>query len=218
MKKNNFNSQFDLNKDQYLERLDFLNWYRFFFIIKEIIAFNPKNVLEIGEGSGIVRRVIEPLAEKYETMDVNEKLAPAYLNDVRTLKPELQEQFDCVIAADILEHIPFEDLEKALGNLFMYLKTGGKALITIPHRASNFLLMTPTQAPRAFRMPTGFLSPGAFYRRFIKRQIWIDPDHRWEIGDGQHKIKDVEEKMKNVGFKIEKMRKLIYVDYWVLTK
>lgn len=218
MKNDNFDSQFSLSKNHYLEQLDFLNWYRFFFIIEEITAFKPKKILEIGEGSGIVRRVIEPLVKKYETMDVNEKLKPTYLNDVRNFKSELKEKYDCVIAADILEHIPFDDLEKALANLYAYLKKDGKALITIPHRASNFLLMTPTQVPRAFRVPTGFLSPGAFYRRFIKRKIWIDPDHLWEIGDGYYKIKDVEDIMKKAGFKIEKRQKLIYVDFWILKK
>ncbi len=207
-----------LEKDYYLKQLDFLNWYRFFFIIKEIIALRPKSILEIGEGSGIIKKIIEPLVEKYETMDVNEKLSPTYLNDVRNLKLELKEKYDCIIAADILEHIPFDNLEKALANLYAYLKKDGKALITIPHRASNFLLMTPTQIPRAFRVPTGFLSPGAFYRRFIKRKIWIDPDHQWEIGDGKHKIKDVENIMKKVGFTLQKREKLIYVDFWVLKK
>ena len=207
-----------LEKDYYLKQLDFLNWYRFFFIIKEIIALRPKSILEIGEGSGIIKKIIEPLVEKYETMDVNEKLSPTYLNDVRNLKLELKEKYDCIIAADILEHIQFDNLEKALANLYAYLKKDGKALITIPHRASNFLLMTPTQIPRAFRVPTGFLSPGAFYRRFIKRKIWIDPDHQWEIGDGKHKIKDVENIMKKVGFTLQKREKLIYVDFWVLKK
>ncbi len=211
-------SQFEVERDYFFDKLDFVNWYRFFFIIKELLRARPKIVLEIGEGSGIVRRVVEPLVEKYETMDVNEKLNPNYLNDVRIPRPELKGKFDCTIAADILEHIPFEDLKQSLINLHAYLKPKGITLITIPHRASNFLWMTPTQIPHPVRVPTGFLSLGGFYRRFIKRRIWIDPDHQWEIGDGRHSVKDVETAIKDAGFKIIKRQSLVYVDFWVLSK
>jgi len=213
-----FNAQFNWGKQYWLSKTDFIDWYRYLFMIKELMRFKPKTILEIGEGGGVVKQVMKEAVEKYETMDVNEKLEPTYLNDVRNLMPELKSKFDCVIAGDILEHIPFEDLEKALTNLYAYLKPNGRALITIPHRASNFMYMTPLQVPKAIRVPTGFLSMGAFYRRFIKRKIWIDPNHLWEISDGHHKIKDVEVKMKKVGFKMEKLQKLVYVDFWTLKK
>lgn len=212
------NKQFELSQKDHLQNVDFINWYRFFFIIKEIIAREPKRVLEIGEGSGVIRRVVEPITDEYKTMDMNEDLRPDFVSDVRATVPEAVGQFDCIIAADILEHIPFNDLEKALENIRSYLAPNGTALITIPHRASYFLWMTPTYVPHVIRIPTGFLSWGAFYRRFIKRKIWIDPDHQWEIGDGIHRIKDVEDVIKNTGFVIEKRKKLLYVDFWVLKK
>jgi hypothetical protein len=67
-------------------------------------------------------------------------------------------------------------------------------------------------------VPTGFLSPGAFYRRFIKRRIWIDPHHCWEIGDGKTRRGDVESVFDQAGFQRDKVRKLLYVDYWILRK
>ncbi len=206
-----FQEQFNLQRRHYLENLDFLNWYRFFFIFKEIIHLKPKNILEVGEGSGIVRRTLEPLIERYETMDVNKKLEPTYLNDVCNFLYQLKERFDCVVAADILEHIPFGNLEKALNNLYEYLRIGGSALITIPHRSHYFLSMTSLKhKPSVIRIPT--------LKRLTGRRAWIDPDHRWEIGDGRHKIRDVERVMKKIGFKIEKREKLLYVDFWVLKK
>ncbi len=210
--------QFGLSQKDHLQGVDFINWYRFFFIIKEIIARESERVLEIGEGSGVIRRAVEPIVDKYKTMDVNRNLTPDFLSDVRVPVPDIARQFDCVVAADILEHIPFSDLEAALRNIRSYLNQDGVALITIPHRASYFLWMTPTYISHIIRIPTGFLSWGSFYRRFIKRKIWIDPDHQWEIGDGTHKIKDVEEVMQKAGFVIEKRKKLLYVDFWILKK
>ncbi|HXF44196.1 MAG TPA: NTP transferase domain-containing protein [Candidatus Paceibacterota bacterium] len=119
---------------------------------------------------------------------------------------------NCVIAADILEHVPFEDLEIALKNLNSYLVPGGRALITIPHRLHYLLFMTSLfgHKPLALRFPT--------LKRILGRKISIDPDHEWEVGDGRHRIIDAEEKMKKSGFKVEERYKLVYVDFRVLRK
>jgi hypothetical protein len=117
----------------------------------------------------------------------------------------------------VLEHLPFADLPGTLANLRSYLVADGRAFITIPHRASYFLFMTPTYIPRVFRVPTGFLSLGAFYRRFIKRKIWIDPHHCWEIGDGTIDVRQVEAVFRAAGFAIVSRKTLLYVDYWVLS-
>jgi len=218
MNKYNFQRQFSLSRKDFLGKLDFLNWYRYFAIIKALTTMKPKTILEIGPGGGTIKNIFEKYVEKYQTMDVNQNLQPDYLSDIRDYNGNLKNSFDCVIAADVLEHIAFDDFEKSLKNIFNYLEKDGHALITIPHRASYFLLMTPTYRPKVIRIPTGFCSPGAFYRRFIKRKIWIDPDHEWEIGDGEHSIKDIEKIMKDVGFRIEKREKLLYVDFWVLKK
>jgi hypothetical protein len=78
--------------------------------------------------------------------------------------------------------------------------------------------MSPTQVPHVFTVPTGFLSLGAFYRRFIRRKIWIDPHHCWEIGDGNVNIKMVNTIFAKSGFSVTQFKKLIYVDYWILEK
>ncbi len=215
---NKYKNQFIYTSQEYFKNVSFLDWYRFFFIFKDLNNSESKNILEIGEGSGIIKNIFKEKVDSYLTMDLNKKLNPDFLNDVRNFLPDLERRFDCIVAAEVLEHIPFEDLEKALFNFYKYLKKDGMVIITIPHRASNFLFMTPTEVPHSFRIPTGFLSFGAFYRRFIKRKIWIDPGHEWEICDGKHLIRDVESKMIKSGFKIGKIKKLVYADYWILKK
>ena len=119
---------------------------------------------------------------------------------------------------DVLEHIPFSEVCFALDNLRRYLEDGGTAYVTIPHRRSNFLVMTPVTGPTVLTVPTGYLSIGSFYRRFIRRKIWIDPDHCWEIGDGRITTQSVENVFEQTGFNVKKRMKLLYVDYWVLSK
>jgi len=217
-KESRFSNQFRLEQNYYLKELDFLNWYRYFFIIKEVIDCKPNNILEVGTGSGIVRNCLEPLVKSYTVLDINSKLKPDIVGDLRTYFQELQNKFDCVIMADVLEHIPFCEFDRCIKNIYLYLNDSGRVIITIPHRRSHFLFMTPTYKPHVLTVPTGFLSLGAFYRRFIKRKIWIDPSHYWEIGDGKIKKVDIEHYFRKAGFSIEKFKKLLYVDFWVLKK
>jgi SAM-dependent methyltransferase len=210
--------QFRLEPDELLAKLDFLNWHRYAAIIKVISELRPSSVLEIGPGEGVVKRILDPFVPRYETLDINKKLSPDHLGDVREFRPSLEGQFETIIAADILEHIPFEDLEKTLLNIHRYLKPNGQALISIPHRASYFLLMTPSYKPRIFRLPGSLRNPKALYRRLIKRRVWIDPDHQWEVGDGKHKIRDVKREMKKANFTVNKRQKLLYVDFWTLQR
>lgn len=213
-----FDSQFGLEREYYLQHLDFDGWYRHFFVIREALDNSPRSILEMEPGHGIVKYCLKPIVERYQTIDINPKLTPDIITDLREFRPELKEEFDFAIATDVLEHIPFSAFQAACNNIHAYLKLGGKALITIPHRRSHFLFMTPLMKPHIFTVPTGLLSPGAFYRRFIKRRIWIDPYHCWEIGDGTVKKKDVEQLFRTAGFSIEKFKKLLYVDLWLLKK
>ena len=213
-----FDNQFKMKKEEYLAKLDFIDWYRYFYIIKEVIDLKPSTVLEVGEGSGMVKNCLKDVVNEYKTIDINEKMSPDFLMDIRDENKELNKKFDCIIAADVLEHIPFSDLKKVAKSFYSYLLPGGTAIVTIPHRRSNFLFMTPTNVPHVVTVPTGFLSPGAFYRRFIKRKIWIDPHHCWEIGDGKVKKTDVDSVFRESGFKVCKFKKLFYVDFWVLEK
>jgi len=214
-KRKNFDDQFDFEEKVWIQNTDFLNWYRHFFIIREVLNLKSKKILEVGSGNGVVKNCLKPIAPDYKVMDINRGVKPDYLSDIRNFMPGLKGGFDCVIAADILEHIPFKDLPKALENIFLYLKEGGKAIITIPHRADYFLFMFPASPPYVFRTPSIFLSPATIIRRIL-RGSWIDFYHHWEIGAGGIKKKNVENAMQKAGFKIEKSKTLLYVDFWVL--
>jgi SAM-dependent methyltransferase len=208
--------QFDVPPAYFHRQLDFINWIRFYFLLRPLIESRPDCVLEVGIGGGFLRDSAVRFVGRYETLDVNERLGADYVGDVRQFDGRLEGRFDVIVAADVLEHIPFEDLPAAVGNLRRYLRPGGRAMVTIPHRRSNFMYMTPVNVPKFFSVPTGVLSPGGFYRRFIKRRIWIDPDHAWEIGDGNVKVRDVVQQFRGAGLEAVIVKKLFYVDLFVL--
>ena len=216
-----FDSQFSKDFDSLLRRMDLSSWFRYYFIIKKVLEFKSESVLEIGIGDKIVKNCLKESVDNYMTMDINQKLNPDILSDLRNFHSEIKEKFDCVICSEVLEHIPFEDIEKNLSNIFSYLKKDGKAVLTLPHRRARLMTITPLsyQKPVIITLPSWFKSsPGLFYRRFFKKEIWIDPEHCWEIGDGKIKIKDVEESFSKAGFKIKEFKKLLHVDLWILEK
>ena len=107
-----FDSQFSMNYEDYLKGIDLSNWYRYYFIIREVIKIKPKSILEIGAGNEIVKNCLNKFVKDYKTMDINPKLKPDILSDLREFKPELKEKFDCVICAEVLEHMPLRFREE----------------------------------------------------------------------------------------------------------
>lgn len=221
MEKEIFNDQFNFETNDYLDGINLSNWFRYYHILKEVIALKPKKILEIGVGNEIVKNCLKDFVEDYKVMDINPKLKPDILSDLREVRPELKEKFDCLICADVLEHIPFEDLEKNLANIYSYLNHGGRAIITIPHRRARIMVITPLscQEAKIFELPSWIKSNfKSFFKQIIQRKVWIDPCHCWEIGDRKIKRKNVEKIMEKEGFKIEKFKKLLQIDFWFLRK
>lgn len=200
---------------EFLSGLDLLNWFRYAAIIKKLTKLKPKSVLEAGPGEGVIKSIMSRYVERYDTLDVNSKLEPTYLSDVRGRIPKATGKYDVVIAADILEHIPFVDVPTALRNLREYLMPGGVALITIPHRAWFVFWMDWISGQgHTFRFPDWIRT--FYHHRLHRRKNPIDTDHSWEIGDGLHKVQDIENIMRDAGFLIKERQELPYVDFWVL--
>ncbi|QEL66033.1 hypothetical protein OTERR_25570 [Oryzomicrobium terrae] len=217
-KMSGFDDQFSLSSEDYLNQLNFVNWIRYYHILKTALAIKPSRVLEIGVGNGIVRDILSRHCSVYHTLDINARLAPDYVRDLS--EPDFSDlsDYDLVIVADVLEHIPFDKVKIALKNISRYLRPGGKVIATIPNRRSHFLFMSPTYKPSYFSLPHGFLTLGSFIRRFILKKIWIDPHHCWEISDGSITVKNVESVFADCCFLIENHKRITYVDLWLAKK
>ena len=90
----NEQTQFSCNKKDWLKGLDFSNWTRYYFLFKDSIFLDRKNILEIGGGSGMVRNCLEPFVSNYTTLDINDKLSPEIITDVCENMPKLQGKLD----------------------------------------------------------------------------------------------------------------------------
>lgn len=134
-----------INREKSLELKDYLNdgyftkhqWESYLFqinAVRKLVSLQEK-VLEIGCGGGIVRAVLERTGYTVETLDVNENLRPTYIGDISQKTFELINKYDCVICAEVLEHISIELFDVCLNNIKMI--TQRYVLLTIPNCRSN---------------------------------------------------------------------------------
>jgi len=146
----------------------------YFYQIDSVIKTKPGSVLEIGIGNGTVSDYLRKTGIQVTTCDSNKNLFPDVVADVRKL-PFKDGFFDSVLACQVLEHIPFDDFEKALFELnrvsrknviislpdtYYYAEGTLKIVIPFFERQIHFLINFP----------------------FLRKKIVNKEEHFWEIG------------------------------------
>ena len=128
----------------------------------------------IGKGSGIVEKGILLMSPqtKIVTIDLNPDLNPDVVGDVRNL-PFEDERFDVVLCCQILEHIPFSDIKRALSELRRVAKH--KVIISVPHKRKH--LKIEIDAPMLGRKI--YIIKYPFSKKYIRSK-----QHCWEINRG----------------------------------
>lgn len=91
-------------------------WMSYWHQLDEIYKIAPENLLIIGDGDGIVRKIVKEKI-KVKVLDIAEDLCPDLLGSVTDLSHLTNEKFDCILCCQVLEHIPFKFFEIALKEL-----------------------------------------------------------------------------------------------------
>lgn len=93
-------------------------WMSYYHQIKEVTsrADRGSSILEVGPGSQIGAVFYRRLARNYVSIDIEWELQPDVVGTVRHL-PFKDNSFDIVACFEVLEHLPFADLDHCLGEL-----------------------------------------------------------------------------------------------------
>src|SRR3989344_4156341 len=94
----------------------------YFYQVHSVYNLNPKKILFIGVGDGVVPHLLKRGGE-YEvtTLDFDPGLNPDVVADIRSL-PFGDKSFDLVCVFEVLEHIPYEDVNPALREIIRVSK------------------------------------------------------------------------------------------------
>lgn len=108
-------------------------WLSYWYQISETIKKEPKKVLIIGKGAGIVEVVIGLLAPQIKifSCDIEFKLYPDIVADIKNL-PIREKSIDIIICCQVLEHIKWEFIEEILENFKNLAKTC--VIISVPQK------------------------------------------------------------------------------------
>lgn len=142
-------------------------------------AAQPRTVLEIGMGNGLVTNYLRKQAGcKVTTCDFDAEMKPDVLADIREKLPIKSNSHDVVIGCEILEHVPFKHVPGALAEFARIAKK--RVVISIPYSSLTL---------EAIFAPTLTYGPGKTVRLPLRiPQFWasdvheFNPYHYWELG------------------------------------
>lgn len=180
-----FNIQF--SKEHYSGKYDDITRFiSYFYQIDLVRKLKPNNVLEIGIGNKTVANYLKQNGIKIDTCDFNKDLKPDYIADIRDL-PFSDKSYDVVMACEILEHIPWTDVDKSLRELYRISKK--YVLISIPHSSAGFeLILKFPFIGRIIKKP--FLD--LFFRiPYFFKSIKFHGEHYWEMGRKDYPVRRI---------------------------
>lgn len=162
--------------------------------IREILERQPKNVLEIGVGSGFVSRYLHDRGIALTTVDNDINLHPDTVADVQKL-PFEKNSYDVAVAYEVLEHIPYEDALEALRELCRVSKR--YVILSVPDATRVFCF--------ALSIPgIGIVRKVLSVPIFPRTHRMTKGGHYWEVGKQGLPLSRIMRDLEGSGFHIEK--------------
>jgi SAM-dependent methyltransferase len=143
----------------------------YYYQLREVLKQSPHSVLEVGVGDKVFGNFLKSnTVVSYTSVDIAEDLKPDVVGSILDL-PFAEKSFDVVCAFEVLEHLPFENVERAVEELSRVARNA--VVMSVPHFGPmlSFSLKIPfvPQICLAFKVP------------FPKTHLF-NGQHYWELG------------------------------------
>lgn len=165
---------------QWLEYNTRRRWSSYWHQMRDVLTIGAKSCLVIGPGDGTVAEALRRVGVAVTTMDIDDRLQPDAVGDIRAI-PFGDDNFDVTLCAQVLEHIPFEDIGGALAEMSRVTKTA--VVLSIPQRGRAFEFAL--RLPPFKRVAVGRVMPARTDQVF-------DGQHYWELGARNYRRPRVE--------------------------
>lgn len=164
--------------------------------VNEIRLPEPKSVLEVGIGNGFVANYLKQRGLDITTLDIDVRLNPDCVGSVLDI-PFTSSNFEVVACFEVLEHLPYKDVYKALKEIRRVTKK--HVILSLPDCSLSYRLYfhIPKTKIKIFKR----LIP---IPRLIPLKDKFDGEHYWEIGKDRYPLRKIKNEIQEAGFKIEK--------------
>lgn len=166
-------------------------WLSYWYQIRAVDAFSPVSVAEIGIGNGLVSWYLEQHGMTVTTIDSDATLNPRIHASVSNI-PCADSSFDVSLAAEVLEHMPFDESERAIKELYRVSRMG--AVISVPDSRRTLI--------RAHMSLPFFGSKEIFCKIDTQRIHTFDGQHYWEIGKKGFSLQKIIDACTAAGFMV----------------
>lgn len=146
-------------------------WLSYYYQLSLVRSYTPSSVLEIGPGEGIVTDALRRDGIRVVTCDIAEDLQPDVVGSVTAL-PFADGEFELTLAAEVLEHIRFEDAATALRELRRV--SARRVVVSLPHPGWVFSL--------SFKLPLLPRLDLLLQIPFFWQEHRFNGEHYWELG------------------------------------
>jgi SAM-dependent methyltransferase len=179
----NYNYHVQVQKNNYYSCYDSIDRFiSYFYQVDLTKSLQPQSILEVGIGNKTVTNYLRQYGYPVTTCDFDANLEPDHVADVRAL-PFVDDSFDAVLACEVLEHVPWDQVEMALAEL--HRVTRRYVLISIPYASAVLELVV--HFPLIQRIMKKPLVDLCFLRLpYFFRRIPIAGEHYWEMGRWGH--------------------------------
>ena len=149
-----------------------------------------KDVLEVGLGMGLTAWILRRWGLNMSSLDLDPALGPTCAGNVRAM-PFADESFDTVLAAEVLEHLPFEEFGTCLCELRRVCRR--HVVVTLPcalagiHVGVNLPILAPV-----------FFALGL--RQWTRPRF--DGQHYWELDRRGYAKRRIRRAVREAGFSI----------------
>ena len=163
-------------------------WISYFHQIELVRPFRGSRVLEIGIGDKTPSNYLKRHGVDVTTCDIDADLEPDVLGDVRQL-PFADRSFDCESAFEILEHIPWGDVDSALSELSRVSRSDVHVSVPCFGPALHLAVKLP-RFRRLVNLLVRLPIP------FLRIDLPAGGSHHWEIGRKHYPLKKIRAALK----------------------
>ncbi|MBI2936842.1 MAG: class I SAM-dependent methyltransferase [Thaumarchaeota archaeon] len=195
---------------------DFPQFISYFYQTSLVLDLKPKKVLEVGVGNKTTSDYLRRSGLEVTTCDIDGDKEPNYVADIRQL-PFEDDTFDAVIVFEVLEHLPWSDVNKALEEIQRTTKR--YVVCSVPHVAHHFELVLKFPLMRKIFKKD---SIDLFFRVPVPIRDFktLKEGHHWEIGRKSHPMQNFTHLLENKFSVLKEVRPTLnqYHHFFVLEK